>query len=153
MDKHGLIPNSLLQNDGSRKFVDVTFSSGLGEEYYSIQTAAWADYDNDGDLDLYIGNEFLKKGVHAPCQRFRNNGNETFPDVAKEAGVQNGGYTKGVLWGDYDADGFPDLYVSKWREQSIVSKQPERHIQRCNPGARSRRTDHEFLSLVLRFRQ
>ena len=114
MRKHGLIPNSLLQNDGSGKFVDVTFSAGLGEEHYPTQTAAWADYDNDGDLDLYIGNEFLEKMVHAPCQLFRNNGNGTFSDVAKEAGVQNFGYTKGVSWGDYDADRFPDLYVSNF---------------------------------------
>jgi len=64
-----------------------------------------ADYDNDGDLDLYIGNEGF------PSQLFENNGG-TFTDVAKRAGVANGRFTKGVVWGDYNNDRLPDLYVS-----------------------------------------
>lgn len=112
MGKSGRIPNSLLRNDGHGRFMDVTLDAGLGEVHYPTQTAAWADYDNDGDVDLYIGNELLSASENAPCQLFQNNGDGTFTDVAKKAGVLNMGFTKGVAWGDYDGDGFADLYVS-----------------------------------------
>lgn len=102
----GRHPKSLLQNNGHGVFRDVTFEAGLGEVHYPTQTAAWADFDNDGDLDLYVGNE------NFPCQLFRNNGQGTFTDIAEQAGVWNGGFTKGVAWGDYDGDHLPDLYVS-----------------------------------------
>ena len=105
-DEAGRHPNSLLANDGNGRFRDVTFEVGLGEVHYPTQTAAWADYDNDGDLDLFIGNEGF------PCQLFQNNGLGRFKDVAQEASVADGGYPKGVVWGDYDGDRFPDLYVS-----------------------------------------
>ena len=114
----GKIPNSLLRNDGSGKFSDVTFAAGLAEVHYPTQTAAWADYDNDGHLDLYIGNEHKTGTSHAPSQLFHNNGDGTFSDVAKAAGVQNMRYAKSVVWGDYDADGFADLYVSNVGESN-----------------------------------
>ena len=114
MDQLGRIPNSLLQNDGSGRFTDVTFDAGLGAVHYPTQTAAWADYDSDGDLDLYIGNESSNRLQDAPCQLFQNQGDGTFQDVALAAGVQNMGFTKGVVWGDYDCDGLPDLYVSNF---------------------------------------
>ena len=104
-------PNSLVRNQGDGTFVDVTFEAGLGERHYPTQTAAWADYDNDGDLDLYIGNEF-DPNTDAPCQLFRNEGDGTFTDVAEQAGVTNNRYAKAVVWGDYDGDRFPDLFVS-----------------------------------------
>ncbi len=110
----GRIRNSLLNNQlggpGGR-FVDVTRASGLAEPAYPTQTAAWADYDGDGDLDLYVGNED-PDGRSYPSQLFRNNRDGTFTDVAREAGVQNFRFAKGVAWGDYDGDGDPDLYVS-----------------------------------------
>ena len=109
----GRHPNSLLRNEGDGRFVDVTFEAGLGEVHYPTQTAAWADYDNDGDLDLYIGNEHVPGvGFSSPCQLFRNNGDGTFTDVAEEAGVALRAYVKGVVWGDYDEDRHADLYVS-----------------------------------------
>ncbi len=107
----GRHPNSLLHNNGDGSFTDVTFAAGLGDVQYPTQTAAWADYDNDGDVDLYVGNESTT-GLDAPCQLFRNNGNGTFTDVAVEAGVDNRTFVKGVIWGDYDGDRYPDLYVS-----------------------------------------
>ena len=111
LSRSGLHPNSLLRNNGDGTFTDVTFDSGLGEEHFPTQTASWADYDNDGDLDLYIGNETYD-GVTAPCQLLRNDGDGTFTDVAREAGVENLRFAKAVIWGDYDADTFTDLYVS-----------------------------------------
>lgn len=107
----GRHPNSLLRNDGHGHFHDVTFEAGLGEQHYPTQTAAWADYDNDGRLDLYIGNEHDQDSP-APSQLFHNEGDGTFRDVTRRAGVANLRYTKGVAWGDYDGDRFPDLYVS-----------------------------------------
>ncbi len=114
LEAAGQHPNSLLRNNGDGTFTDVTFDAGLGDVHYPTQTASWGDYDNDGDIDLYIGNESTAT-FSAPCQLFRNNGDGTFSDVAAEAGVQNNGFTKSVIWGDYDADRFPDLYVSNFK--------------------------------------
>ncbi len=103
--------NSLLRNEGNGRFIDMTIEAGLGASRWPTQTAAFADYDLDGDLDLYVGNE-SEPGQPAPNELYSNNGNGTFTNVAEEAGVLNGRYTKGVTWGDIDNDGDPDLYVS-----------------------------------------
>lgn len=110
-------PNSLLRNNGDLTFSDVTFSAGLGEQHFPTQTAAWADFDLDGDLDLYIGNETSpargkKPAVIAPSQLFRNNGDGTFSNIAASAGVTNDRFAKAVTWGDIDHDRYPDLFVS-----------------------------------------
>ena len=110
LQRGGRIPNSLLRNDGGT-FTDVTFESGLGDVHYPTQAASWSDFDLDGDLDLYVGNEPIGQEP-APCQLFRNEGNGTFVDVAEAAGVRNLRYTKAVIWGDANGDGRPDLYVS-----------------------------------------
>jgi len=116
----GKMRNSLLRNDGSGHFVDVTRALGLAAPAFPTQTAAWGDYDNDGDLDLYIGNEsaddLYSGGVGEteayPSQLFRNDGPNGFVDVARGSGVTNDRFAKGVAWGDYDNDGDLDLYVS-----------------------------------------
>ncbi|MEO2092467.1 MAG: FG-GAP-like repeat-containing protein [bacterium] len=109
----GRHPNSLLRNNGDGSFTDVSFRAGLAETAYPTQTAAWADYDLDGDLDLYIGNESTPQ-LASPSQLFRNEGDGTFIDVAADAGVLNERFSKGVSWGDFDEDGDPDLYVSNY---------------------------------------
>ena len=114
LEAAGQHPNSLLRNNSDGTFTDVTFDAGLGDAHYPTQTASWGDYDNDGDLDLYIGNESTE-AFKVPSQLFHNNGNGTFSDVAAEAGVQNYGFTKSVIWGDYNADRFLDLYVSNFK--------------------------------------
>ena len=106
---YGIQPNSLLQNNGQGQFKDVTFAAGLGEVHRPTQTASWSDYDLDGDLDLFIGNELQ------PNQLFRNNGDGTFTDVAQQAGLLSPGeplLSKGVIFGDYDQDRWPDLFIS-----------------------------------------
>ena len=111
----GTIRNSLLRHNRDHTFTDVTRAAGLAEPAYPTQTGAWADYDGDGDLDLYIGNEGKdgERGmVFFPNNLFRNEGDGTFADMAPQAGVTNERYAKGVAWGDYDSDGDPDLYVS-----------------------------------------
>lgn len=106
----GRVPNSLLSNNGDGTFTDVTFDAGLGEVHYPTKTAAWADFDNDGDLDLFIANE-TDEAIDAPCQLFRNNGDRTFTDVAKQAGVQLSCFGMGTVFGDYDNDRYPDIFV------------------------------------------
>ena len=122
---HGRHPNSLLLGEaaaadanggGTPAFRDVTFLSGLGEAHYPTQTAAFADFDNDGDLDLFVGNEH-SAGQPAPSQLFRNEGVGPegvvrFRDIAAAAGVDVRAFVKAAVWGDVDNDRFPDLYVS-----------------------------------------
>jgi hypothetical protein len=109
--------NSLLRNDsegGAVKFTDVTAQSGLLSGEYRTHSAAWADFDNDGWLDVFIGHE------ETPSQLFRNRGDGTFEDVTKKAGVGRTAFTKGAAWGDYDNDGFPDLYVSNYTTENFL---------------------------------
>ncbi len=124
LGESGYHPNSLLRNDGVEgcaQFTDVTFSSGLGDVHLPTQTAAWADFDNDGDLDLYIGNE---AGPHAAFdasnQLFRNNGDQTFTDIAESAGLTNDRFTKAVVWGDYNGDRYLDIYVSNFLGENRI---------------------------------
>ena len=117
----GDMPNSLIRNNGDGTFTDVSFSQGLAERNYPTQTAGWADFDNDGDLDLFVGNE-TTGGAVAPCQLFRNDGNAGFTDIAIIAGVTNERFTKGVSWGDYNNDSYPDLYVSNFRGKNRLYK-------------------------------
>lgn len=127
LGEDGRIRNSLLRNDlkgRTGRFVDVTAAAGIAFPAYPTQTAAWGDYDGDGDLDLYIGNESQQTdttdpsalyaiGSNAyPSQLLRNDGEGTFTDVTRAAGVANLRMAKGVAWGDFDDDGDPDLYVS-----------------------------------------
>jgi hypothetical protein len=72
-----------------------------------------ADYNNDGLVDIFV----TSSGRNTPCHLFRNNGDGTFTDVAEAAGVANLNEEGGVMdavWGDFDNDGWPDLYVVKW---------------------------------------
>ncbi|MCH7681375.1 CRTAC1 family protein [candidate division KSB1 bacterium] len=104
--KYGRQRNSLLRQNTDGTFTDVTKESGLGSTAFPCISAGWADYNGDGNIDLYIANERF------PGQLFRNNGDGTFEDVARSAGVDNQLNGKGVTWGDYDNDGDPDLYIS-----------------------------------------
>lgn len=104
---------SLLRNNCDGTFTDVTRESGLAIPATSTQTAAWLDFDNDGNIDLFVGNEF------SPAQLFHNNGDGTFTDVAHAAGVDRTMFTKGVAAGDYDNDGYPDIYVSNRGENFL----------------------------------
>jgi hypothetical protein len=106
----GRFPLSLLHNDGGGRFTDVTEAAGL-LRFAPTQTATWLDYDGDGWLDLFVGNESTPGAVH-PCQLFHNEGNGTFTERAAAAGLDVVAFVKAVVSGDYDGDGRPDLYVS-----------------------------------------
>ena len=117
---NGQMRISLLRNDGDATFSDVTRESGLTTPPVPSQSAAWADYDNDGDLDLFSCNESMAEtqdedaALIFPSQLFENDGSGVFTDVARQAGVTNMRYCKGSAWGDYDNDGDQDLYVSNY---------------------------------------
>jgi hypothetical protein len=97
---------SLLKNNCDGTFTDVTAASGLAHPASSTQTAVWVDIDNDGFIDLFVGNE------DRPAQLFRNRGDGTFEDIAQTAGVDRVAFTKAVAAADYDNDGYADLYVT-----------------------------------------
>lgn len=113
-------PNSLLKNLGDGRFRDVTFESGLGEDARPSQSAAWADYDNDGDLDLYVCDELPSSEGVAAGQLFQNQGDGTFVDVTAAAGVFNTAHSKGAVWGDIDGDDYPDLFVSNFQQPNLL---------------------------------
>ncbi|HWA27407.1 MAG TPA: CRTAC1 family protein [Lacunisphaera sp.] len=108
----GAFPNSLLRNNRDGTFTDVTEEAGL-LSFHPTQTAAWFDYNGDGWLDLFIGNESIPPiGQVHPCELYRNNGDGTFTECAAENGVALTEFVKGVASGDFNNDGRPDLYVS-----------------------------------------
>ena len=111
----GRHPNSLLRNLDGVEFADVTAEAGL-LSFHPTQTAAWGDCDNDGWLDLYIGNESLGTDRH-PNELYLNSRDGSFLNMAPASGVAVEGYVKGVVWGDYDNDGRLDLYVSRLLEE------------------------------------
>jgi len=110
LQREGHHPNSLLRSNGDGTFSDVTEKAGL-LSFHPTQVAVWGDYDNDGWIDLFVGNESLEHNEH-PAELFHNNGDGTFSDVATDVGLSMRAYIKGAAWGDYDNDGLIDLYVS-----------------------------------------
>ena len=115
------IPFAALSIEPSIHFTDVTDTAGIhfthtngaSGEFHLPETlgagGAFLDYNNDGHLDLYLVNSA------APSVLYRNNGNSTFTDVTASAGVSNqGSYGHGVACGDYDNDGYVDLYITNF---------------------------------------
>ena len=115
MSDLGKHPNSLLKNNGDNTFTDVTIEAGL-LSFHPTQTAVWADFNNDGWVDLFIGNESDEENLH-PCEFYINNQDGTFSNQTLSAGLavsdsQNPYYVKGVTSIDFNNDGWMDIYVS-----------------------------------------
>ena len=118
-------PNQLFHNNGPDAagrvtFTDVTARSGIGEDCCTT-VASWGDYDNDGRLDLYVGRYLDPRKTIPPTfyarngepnQLYHNNGDGTFTNVTRRAGVGDPGLCLGTAFGDYDDDGWPDLLVA-----------------------------------------
>ena len=98
-------PNVLLHNTGEGRFAAV-HDTPLRAFRHTFQ-ATWGDYDNDGDPDLFLANDFAKNNL------FRNEGGGRFVDATEETGTSDVGFGMGATWGDYDRDGRQDLYVTK----------------------------------------
>jgi hypothetical protein len=100
--------NRLYRNEGGMKFKDVTAETGTAGEGYSIGAAA-ADYDNDGDIDLFVA------GVRRNLL-YRNQGNGRFQEVANGSGIGSERWSVGGAWLDYNNDGLVDLFVVNYVE-------------------------------------
>ena len=100
-------PNLLFRNRGDGTFEEATEAAGLMENNDRFSFApAWGDYDNDGDPDLYVANDFGRNNL------YRNEGDGTFTDVAAAAGVEDPAAGMSAAWGDYDNDGDLDLHTA-----------------------------------------
>jgi tetratricopeptide (TPR) repeat protein len=103
---------ALYHNNGDGTFTDVTEKAGV-QSWGPAYTASWVDYDCDGLLDLFVG--YNLGGMFDRCTQnrlFHNNGDGTFTDVTEEAGLYSVYTTIGSCWGDYNNDGYPDLFLS-----------------------------------------
>ena len=120
------VKQTLYRNNGDGTFTDVTDQAGVGV-VVNNRAAAWGDYDNDGSLDLYIVNSGSDPEGKGANYLFRSNRNGTFTDVASSAGVQdlvvNRG--RGCAWGDYDNDGFLDLFVTNGESNTQYELGPQ----------------------------
>jgi hypothetical protein len=105
---YGLPSFFYINSDGS--FKDATGKAGVGE-LDDVQGAVSGDYDNDGDMDIYVTNFADAAGAPLPNALFRNDGKGVFEDVTQEAGVGGEDYSLGAAFGDLDNDGYLDLYV------------------------------------------
>ena len=104
--------NVLYRNQGDGTFVDVTVGAGLQQNKGYGMGCLAADYDNDGDADLYLTN-FGKN------QLYRNNGDGTFTDVTSHAGVGDGNWSVSASFGDFNLDGYLDLYVANYLDYQL----------------------------------
>ena len=114
--------NALYRNEGGWRFTDVTDRAGVGDTGFGLGVAA-GDYDNDGDLDIYVNN-------YGPNVLYRNNGDGTFTDVTAQAGVADGSKVgAATLFLDMDKDGDLDLFVANYLNFTY-----ENHLMRTSKG-------------------
>ncbi len=109
-------PNALYRNNGDGTFTDVAADLGVAGPLRSAHGAGWADYDNDGNVDLFVA-------AYGESRLYRNEGPPTFrfTDVTEAAGVGDPDRTyrtSGIAWGDFDGDGFLDLLVVRHLDES-----------------------------------
>lgn len=111
------------RNNGDGTFTDITQKAVEKPDTYPTEAAAWGDYDNNGFIDLYVANyekpllKAIDRARGTPDRLFHNNGDMTFSDVSTAAGTtpMENMCGRGVSWGDYNNDGYPDIYVSDYR--------------------------------------
>jgi enediyne biosynthesis protein E4 len=117
---------TLYKNNGNGTFTEVTAQAGLTSSSNN-RAAMWGDYDNDGFLDLYVVNSGSDPIGKGPNHLYRNNGDGTFTDVAPLAGVADAVVSRGrgATWGDYDGDGFLDLFVTNGEDDTDFEQGPQ----------------------------
>ena len=127
---------SLLRNNGDGTFTDVTEKAGLLAPLNS-DTVAWADYDNDGFVDLFVG------GERQPCRLYRNKGDGTFEEVAARAGLAAGPRHAGrAATGSTSTTTLPRPVPDQLlRPRQALPQQPQRHLHRREPPAGDRRPE------------
>ena len=107
----GLLPNSLLKNVNGKHFENVSFETGLTSAYPS-HSAVWADFNNDGWLDLVVGNE--SRNGEYPSEFYLSQGGNVFNERSAASGFNVNAYVKGLSATDYDNDGDVDVFVSNF---------------------------------------
>ena len=105
--------NILYENNGDGTFKDVTERAGVAGSGNAFGVSS-GDLDNDGDFDLYVTNHFQ------PNILYRNNGDGTFSDIGHEAGVADPNEGRSAAFGDYDNDGYLDMYMVNYSEPSLL---------------------------------
>ena len=121
--------NRLLRNDGDLRFTDVTQGSGTGDTGWTLAVAA-ADVNGDGWMDLGVANDFGRKSL------FLNQGDGTFEDVTRSAGVLDFSGGMGLVFADFDGDQNLDLYTSninsnqRWFGEDLTVQQYMRNVMR-----------------------
>jgi hypothetical protein len=103
--------NLLLRNEGNGTFTDVAESAGVSNPEGRSLAAAWADFDEDGRIDLYVANDVSDNAL------YRNLGDGRFDDVSHEAWVADYRGAMGIAVGDWDGDGDQDMHVTHWIAQ------------------------------------
>lgn len=116
------VPNLLYENNGDGTFTDATDRAGVGYSVCVSTNIASGDYDDDGDLDIYLSNANFDRAnlTLQPTVLYRNNGDGTFTDVAKEAGVSEKKDGHSVAFFDYDNDGDLDIYSLGWEPPTCL---------------------------------
>lgn len=139
------LKQTLYRNNGNGTFTKVTYQAGL-DSISNNRAAAWGDFDNDGYLDLYVVNSGSDPAGKGPNYLYRNNRDGTFTDVASSAGVEVlvASRGRGAAWGDYDNDGFLDLFVTNGEDNTQFIEGPQ--ILYHNEGKGTR---HHWLKIRL----
>jgi hypothetical protein len=120
------VRNALLRNRRDGTFEDVTERSGLAGPQGVSRSALFADFDNDGDLDLFVTYE------HDPCRLYENRGNGAFRERGAESGVAFRGFATSAAAADFDNDGLLDLYVGCYGDHS--NRYPELRSKNGDPN-------------------
>ena len=110
-------PNTLWRNDGKGRFTDATGESGDAADTGYAMGCAVADFDNDGDEDIYLTN-------YGRNRLLRNDGRGRFTDAGEEAGVDDPGFGAGCSFLDFDRDGWLDLYLSNYLQFAPADHSP-----------------------------
>ena len=137
--------NILIRNDGNLRFSDVTSKVGLDQNNRKFSLiGVWEDYDQDGDPDLYVTNDFGRNNL------YRNDGGK-FVDVAAAAGVEDQAASMGATFGDVDGDGFADLYVTNMFSSAGLRIATQDHFQKeSNPESRAALLRHAIGNTLFR---
>ncbi|MEM0939922.1 MAG: VCBS repeat-containing protein [Bacteroidota bacterium] len=125
LGESGDLPNSILFNNGKR-FEDKGLKT-FGASYFPSGSAAIADFDLDGYVDIFFANEFNNTREEMNCQLFRNLDGKTFKNVSSNIGLEISDFVKGAVWGDINNDSYPDLFLSIYGNENklFVNRQDE----------------------------
>jgi hypothetical protein len=142
MEREGLIRPSLLMNDGTGQFTDVAVAAGLADPGPS-QVSAWADFNGDGWLDLFLGRERAYDTTPA-SSLYLSQGDGTFIDIWPEFGLNLDAVVKGASWGDVDGDNDPDLMITNLTGPEVFLRNDDGRLVDATAAVGMQNTDNSF---------